>query len=130
MKAVLLLAIILSPVLASAQTMRSGSETGSDAKSRCIHDPDIVRTERPDDQTILFYMRDHTVWKNSLQVSCIGLKNEPDGFTYQPTDPSEELLCSNQVTIRLNSFHSFCQLGDFNRVQVAPEPNPAGRVVR
>ena len=102
------LATILLPSLAMA---------APDPKSTCIFDRDIARTDRPNDTTILFTMRDHTVWKNTLQVRCFGLHNEPDGFTYQPTDPGTEELCSNQVTIRLNFYRSFCQLGDFTRVK-------------
>ncbi len=83
----------------------------------CIRDPDIASTTRPDDYTILFHMRDHVVWKNTLPSRCFGLKDEPDGFTYQPTDPGTEELCSNQVTIKLNSFHSFCLLGNFVRMK-------------
>ncbi len=88
-----------------------------DSNNQCINERDIDHEVRPDDQTILFYMRDHKVWKNTLQVRCFGLKHEPDGFSYQPTDPGTEELCSNQVTIRLNSFRSFCQLGDFTPVK-------------
>ena len=63
----------------------------------CIRDPDIVNT--------------------TLPTRCFGLKNEEAGFTYQPTDPGTEELCSNQVTIKLNTFKSFCLLGDFVRVK-------------
>ena len=105
---ILCLAALLSSSIAAA---------APDPKSTCIFDRNIDHTDRPDDMTILFTMRDHKVWKNTLQVRCFGLHNEPDGFTYQPTDPGTEELCSNQVTIRLNSFRSFCQLGDFTRVK-------------
>ena len=57
------------------------------------------------------------MWKNTLQSVCFGLKNEIGGFTYQPTDPGTQELCSNQVTIKLNMYGSFCQLGDFVRAK-------------
>ncbi len=83
----------------------------------CIRAPTIVSTDRVDDTTILFHLRDHQLWKNVLPSRCFGLKSEPDGFTYQPTDPSTEELCSNQVTIRLNTFRTTCLLGNFTRVK-------------
>ena len=99
------LAVLASPALALA------------GNSTCIVDRDIVQTTRPDDQTILFTLRDHSVWKNTLPTRCFGLHNEPDGFTFQPTDPGTGDLCSGQVTIKLNFSKSFCQLGDFTRVK-------------
>ncbi len=85
------------------------------ANDVCIRDPDIKNTEIVSDTTILFHMRDHKVWKNTLPVRCFGLKNAYDGFSYQPTDPGTEELCSQQVTIKLNDSPTFCQLGDFTR---------------
>ena len=107
-RVILVLATLLAPGLA---------EAASGPKNTCIFARDIDHTDRPDDTTILFTMRDHTVWKNTLQSRCFGLHDESDGFTYQPTDPGTEELCSNQVTIRLNFYRSFCQLGDFNRLR-------------
>ncbi len=105
-------------ILCLATLLASGVAIAKpDPKSTCIFDRDIDHTDRPDDTTILFTMRNHTVWKNTLPVPCYGLHNEPDGFTYQPTDPGTEELCSNQVTIRLNFNQTICQLGDFNRVK-------------
>ena len=92
-------------------------KASADTSSQCIRDPDIVSETRPDDYTILFALRDHSVWKNTLQSRCFGLHNEPDGFTYQPTDPATQELCSNQVTIKLNSFRSTCLLGAFKRLK-------------
>ncbi len=107
--ATLLAAFVLStPALAAAAEPLNGI---------CIRDPDIDHTTRPDDNTILFTMRDHAVWKNTLPTRCFGLKDEPDGFTYQPTDPGTEEICSGQATIKLNSFKTFCLLGQFTRVK-------------
>ena len=85
--------------------------------STCIVDRDIVQTTRPDDTHIIFTLRDHHVWQNTLPVRCFGLHDEPDGFTFQPTDPGTGDLCSGQVTIRLNFSRTICQLGDFNRIK-------------
>ena len=103
--------------LVAAWFIGCGPALAAPGNTTCIREPEIVSTTRPDDTTILFQMRNHSVWKNTLASRCFGLKAEPDGFTYQPTDPGTEELCSNQVTIRLNSLHSFCLLGDFVRVK-------------
>ena len=106
MRAVILAALMI-PAVARA----------TDPGSTCIWERDLDHTEVVDDSTILFHMHGHKTWKNTLPVRCFGLKHEPDGFTYQPTDPSMQELCSNQVTIRLNSLHSSCQLGNFTQVR-------------
>jgi hypothetical protein len=105
MKVPLILALLLFPALAHAG-----------AADTCIRDRDIDHTEIPNDNTILFHMRDHHIWKNTLQVRCFGLHNEPGGFTYSPTLQGTD-LCANQVTIRLNTNQSICQLGDFTRIK-------------
>ena len=107
-RAILCLTALVAPSLAAA---------APDPRNTCIIDTNIDNTDRPNDTTILFTMRDHSVWKNTLPVRCFGLHNEPDGFTYQPTDPGTQELCSNQVTIRLNFNQTVCQLGDFTRVK-------------
>jgi hypothetical protein len=102
----LALLCLLSPTLAIAAQ-----------NSSCISDRLIESRDVPDDSTIIFHLRGGQVWKNALLTRCFGLKDEPDGFTFQPTDPDTEELCSNEVTIRLNSFHSTCQLGNFTRLK-------------
>jgi hypothetical protein len=91
--------------------------TFAHAEDVCIRDPDIKATEVVDDSHILFHMRDHKTWVNTLQINCLGLRNEPYGFSYQPTDPTTQELCSNQVLIRLNTRNTFCELGNFTRVK-------------
>ncbi len=82
----------------------------------CISNIRLDHTEVVDDHTILFHMRDRSVYRNTLPQSCFGLRNDPRGFTYEPTDNSDR-LCSNLMTIRLNSLGSICMLGPFVRVQ-------------
>lgn len=106
MKAVLVIAVFWAVVAHAAP----------DARDACISDRDIDHTEIVNDTTMLFHMRDHRVWKNTLPVRCFGLKNEPGGFSYMPTVSGTEDLCSNQVTIRLNTMRSICQLGNFTPV--------------
>jgi hypothetical protein len=82
----------------------------------CISAIRIDRTEVVDDSTILFHMLGHEVYRNTLPQRCVGLRLDPQGFTYSPTDNSDA-LCSNLVTIRLNSYGSVCMLGAFVRVK-------------
>ena len=82
----------------------------------CIRDDDVDHTNIVDDQTILFVMRNHTVYRNRLQAKCYGLKHDPEGFTYQPTDPGARELCSNSQPIRTNTYHQTCLLGAFEKL--------------
>lgn len=106
----LFLALGLLPACAQARSADSPADT-------CIFGRDIDHTTIVDDQTILFAMRRHVVYRNTLASVCSGLKAETEGFTYEPTDPSTEELCSGAVTIRLNTVHNSCLLGNFVKVK-------------
>ncbi len=82
----------------------------ADAPSVCIQSFRIDHTEVRDDRTILFYMIDHTVYRNTLQRPCFGLRNATRGFTYAPGPGSDE-ICSNLETIRVNDDGNICELG-------------------
>ena len=62
-------------------------------------------------------MRDHAQYRVNMLATCFGLKNEPDGYTFIQDSLETEQLCANQATIRLNSFRSICQLGNFTRIK-------------
>ncbi len=90
--------------------------------SVCLRSYQIRSTERPDDSTILFTTQGGTVWANHLPHPCTGLAADPNGFTYTPTDPGSDTICSNPVLIRLNTFQSVCSLGAFTRLNPAHRP--------
>ncbi len=94
------------------------AQTPSGNKSVCIRAADIDHTETPDNSTILFYMRGHKVWKNTLASPCFNLKNNFNGFTYV-LDPTNE-ICSNLQSIHMNDTGAVCLLGDFTPVEPAP----------
>jgi hypothetical protein len=97
-------ALVLLPALAQA-------------KPTCISGRDINSTARPDDNTILFYLNDKSVYRNDLPVRCPGLKESVDGFTFEPTDPAADELCDGMVTIHMIDMgHAACILGKFTRV--------------
>jgi len=86
------------------------------ARPVCLASYMIDHTNIPNDSTILFYMRDRTVWKNTLTAPCFGLRLDTRGFTYAATDPGSDTICSNLVTIRTNTDHNVCLLGEFTKV--------------
>jgi hypothetical protein len=88
-----------------------------DPATTCLFVPNIGQTQIVDDSTILYHMRDHSVYRVNMLTPCYGLKDEPDGYTFVQDSLETENLCANQATIRLNSFHSICQLGNFTRVK-------------
>ncbi len=88
----------------------------------CLRSYLIARTDIPDDRTILFTMADHTTYRNTLPFTCTGLRLDPRGFTYEPTNPGTDEICDNLVTIQTNTTHSSCQLGAFTRLPGTPRP--------
>ncbi len=84
--------------------------------SICLASYNIDHTDIPDDSNILFTMRDHTVYRNHLDQPCFGLRNDTRGYTYEPTVPGSDEICSNLVIIHLNTFHSVCALGPFTKI--------------
>ena len=87
-----------------------------EAHPACISSIRIDHTEVVDDSNILFYMRDRHIYRTTLVDRCVGLRNDPRGFTYSPTD-NNDALCAKFMTIRLNSFSSICMLGPWVRVK-------------
>lgn len=116
------LVLTLSAAACQAPTP-PGSATASagTAKSVCIRAYEIDHTEIPDDSTILFYMRGHKIWKNTLINRCVGLRTATSGFTYSPTDPATDEICSNLQTIRVNDTGQVCLLGAFTPVEPKPK---------
>jgi hypothetical protein len=117
MRAAKLPMIILAASLGSCTTLNQpGSVENASARPVCLASYNIDHTDIPNDSTILFTMRDRTVWKNTLTSPCFGLKLDTRGFTYEPTDPGSDTICSNLVTIHTNTFHNVCLLGEFSKI--------------
>ncbi|MDE2185092.1 MAG: hypothetical protein KGJ78_18920, partial [Alphaproteobacteria bacterium] len=93
---------------------------GATSKPVCIRGIDIDHTKVPDSRTILFYMRDGKVWKNTLMNDCAGLKFE--GFIYSPTPPDD--ICDNMQTIRVLRMGTVCMMGAFTPY-TPPKATPA-----
>ncbi len=86
----------------------------------CLASYQIRRTEVPDDSTILFVMQDSTVYRNHLVAPCAGLAQDTRGFTYAPTDPGNDTLCSNLVILHANTLQNTCLLGTFEKLSPRP----------
>ena len=83
----------------------------------CLKTYMIDHTSIPDDKTILFAMKDGSVWQNSLPFSCPGLSFQ-GGFEYTA---SFDEVCSNAQAIRVLRQNSQCILGAFTPYS-APKP--------
>jgi hypothetical protein len=114
MKRALQLAVIL-PLGLLGCAAPSGPQTAARGPV-CLASYQIDHTDIPNDNTILFTMRDRSVWKNSLPQTCVGLRLDTRGFTYEATDPGTDQICDNLVTIHLNTTHNVCLLGAFTQV--------------
>jgi hypothetical protein len=97
---------------------RPGPSGRAQAAPVCLQSYLIDHTTVTDDSTILFTMRDRSVWKNTLTAPCFGLRLDPRGFTYEATDPGSDSICSNLVTIRTNTDGNLCLLGPFVKISL------------
>jgi hypothetical protein len=93
----------------------------AEGKSLCFPTNQIDHTETPNDNTILFYMRGHKIYKADLINKCVGLRFNSRGFSYSPTIPGSNEICSNLLTIRLNDTGQTCLVGDITPVEKAAE---------
>lgn len=93
------------------------TQSNEDApQKRCLQIARIYRSEIVDDGTILFHMRDGTIWRNRLPRRCYGLRMQ-GGFGYvTPLDR----LCDLDLIQVLEGSRSVCGLGRFEPY-AAPE---------
>ena len=105
--------ILSYAVLASVLTAQPALSAAAETQSVCLSAHEIDNTEvARDGKSILFYMADHRVWKNTLQDQCVTLG--PDhGFIYTVTDDE---ICSNLESIRVIGTGEVCELGEFTPV--------------
>src|SRR3954466_3712578 len=79
----------------------------------CFSVTEIVSTKATDRRTILFKLKDGTVWRNTLISDCPDLVSfSAGGFTHVT---HAEYICSNQHRIITQS-GNVCRLGNFTRV--------------
>lgn len=109
-------------VLAAALTIAAGTTaaTAQTATSMphgnvCLKSYLIDHTKTPNDRTILFYMKDGSVYQSSLPTVCPQLSF--NGFAYVATPPED--ICGNLQSIRVVRTGSVCMLGAL--VQITPK---------
>jgi hypothetical protein len=83
----------------------------------CLNGTDIEYTQTPNDQTVVFHMRDGKVWRNTLKTPCPNLKFE---HAFSETIRGGQ-ICANQQIIRVQQTGNFCALGDFTLIG-SPRP--------
>jgi hypothetical protein len=117
----------LTAALLGAVALTAALPALADGKSVCFPSYQIDHTSIPNDQTILFHMRGHKVYQASLINRCVGLSINSRGFTYSPTIPGSNEICSNLLTIRVNDTGQTCLVGDIALVQPAAPAAPVAQ---
>jgi hypothetical protein len=106
----------LVAVLATAVISATGAIAQPAPKSNvCLKTYLIDHTKSPDDHTILFTMKDGSVYQSNLTGNCPQLSI--NGFSYVATPPSD--VCGNLQSIRVIRTGSVCLLGPL--VQITPK---------
>lgn len=115
---------VAAVVAALAQAAPAGGEPqGTPAPKPapvCLLTYMIETTKIVDPQTILFYMRDRKIWKNTLPYRCPGLAF--NGFVYVT---SVDEICGNMQRIRVLQSGEICELGPFTPYTPPAAPSPA-----
>jgi hypothetical protein len=107
-------AVFLAVFAAVSAQAQSGPQSPTGSGPVCLRPFDtpgsgaIDHTHVVDPQTILFYMRDGKIWKNTLKTSCPGLMFH--GFNFAT---HQDEICSNAQSIRVIETDEVCELGAF-----------------
>ena len=107
------------PVVAAALAMPAlafAQHAAVPSRDVCINASDIEYTQTPDDQTIIYHLRNGRAWKNTLKAPCPQLHFE-HAFT-EVVRASQ--VCANHQMIRVQNVGSICALGDFTLVSAPP----------
>lgn len=88
--------LALSAAYVGLQTAGAAENDQSSDEARCLNLRQIDHTRIVDDHTVLFYMKDKTVWLNRLPYSCPGLR-EGDPFMYRVF--MDQLCQSDNITV-------------------------------
>ena len=104
----------VAPLFAAESTTRSDTATqtkdvGQAPAPMCLNVANIGRTSVPDAQHLVFYMRDGTVWENTLTRTCAGLNYSP--WAWAVRGPSQ--VCANTQRLRVLQTGVTCTLGEF-----------------
>lgn len=95
---------------AALLAMGAATVTPAAAGSVCLNTFYIQDSHVVDAKTILFKMKDGTVWRNDLRSSCPGLLFH--GYTYNVKYTE---LCDYGQSIRVLTTGEVCMLGNFTK---------------
>ena len=118
--------LALLATMACASTIRPNPEqvlldtTSETDERRCLKIAWIYKTIVFDNRTILFRMRDGSIWRNRLPMHCTGLAFQR-GFAYEISIPK---VCDSDLIRVLGPTSTVCKLGDFE--PYAPSDGPGG----
>jgi hypothetical protein len=108
----------LAALLVAAGTTSAGAQVPApDAAQACVYQPNIDHTRILDDRNILFFMRNHTTYQNTLKDQCYSLKMI-NRFTYGEA-PMHRLCTGNLITVLHDltpggvTRNNLCRLGMF-----------------
>ena len=82
----------------------------------CIPTYQIDHTDVPDDTAIIITMNNRSVYRAKVRGDCVGLSTDTRGYTWEP-NPGTDDICANLFTIRLNTSHSICLMGDIEMIK-------------
>src|ERR1051326_5436068 len=99
-----------------AALLMLGAPTPVVAAPVCLYTYRIENTTIPNARTIVFHMKDGSVWRNALKNACPDLKFW--GFVYVDRG-SLNRICENLDTVRVINSGEVCMLGPFTR-ETAP----------
>jgi hypothetical protein len=109
---------IVGPAILAAATVALSAAVPVQAQNApsnnvCFSVTEIVSTKATDRRTIIFKLKDGTVWRNTLITDCPDLVAFSAGGFASVTHA--EYICSNQHRIVTQS-GNVCRLGNFTRV--------------
>ena len=83
----------------------------------CLDTYRIQNTTVPNARTIMFHMKDGSVWRNALKNACPDLRFW--GFVYVDRGSLNQ-ICSNQDSVKVINTGEICMLGSFTREPPVP----------
>jgi hypothetical protein len=102
-------------LIAATAAFLAGNANAQPAPT-CILTHLIDHTKAPDDRTILFYMKDGTVYQSALRNNCPGLRINGFGYVSNPADQ----LCPNLQSVRVLRSGGVCMMGPLTTVPATP----------
>jgi hypothetical protein len=108
-------AAALAALLVMAGSAWARETTTADGqKMTCLPAQDVQNTEALNDHQMLFHMRGHKTYVNTLSIPCGSLKDiNVDGFIWVADTPTPE-YCDNLEHIRVRRTGETCMLGVFS----------------